>query len=163
MKHLGDEFLWPVNYDERIGKGHVPQNITSNRAFFFKFMWVWGLKKPKTSGKYKSYFTSTELLKVLHEFFSTMPQMWCWGRNSRSSAAELGPHNATKKTSPASPSTAGFCPTTHSQSLICTIFNWIVSVLVTEEDIRVPQKIYYCYIIFSFTNINLPSVHYWFP
>lgn len=35
MKHLGDEFLQPVNYDKGIGKGHVPQNITSERLFFF--------------------------------------------------------------------------------------------------------------------------------
>lgn len=44
MKHLGDEFLRPVNYDKGIGKGHIPQNITSERFFFFlffKFNFMW--------------------------------------------------------------------------------------------------------------------------
>lgn len=38
MKHLGDEFLRPVNYDKGIGKGHVPQSITSESFLFFLFL-----------------------------------------------------------------------------------------------------------------------------
>lgn len=53
MKHLGDEFLRPVNYDKGIGKGHIPQNITSERFFFFLFLnlILCGLGNKKANGK----------------------------------------------------------------------------------------------------------------
>lgn len=42
MKHLGDEFLWPVNYDKGIGKGCVLQNTSSERLLYiYTFNFVW--------------------------------------------------------------------------------------------------------------------------
>lgn len=57
MKHLGDGFLRPVNYDKGIGEGHVPQNVASERLFLFlffcliRFYVVWGIKKPMEKWK----------------------------------------------------------------------------------------------------------------
>lgn len=47
-KHLGDEFLWPVNYDKGVGEGYILQNITSEMLFFFSFnfMCFFLMKRP---------------------------------------------------------------------------------------------------------------------
>lgn len=58
MKHLGDEFLWPVGYDKGIGKGCVLQNASSERLIYIyihvQFHIVWGIKR--SMGKWKLFY-----------------------------------------------------------------------------------------------------------